>query len=210
MQIQNTYNQVQTQKSNFGATKIDNVNLLKRLNNNTFAPIKAEFSELNFNDLKDIKLIEKVKEKWKLLTNYGDIICFDFLQKVKNYRYFILEALEEKDKKVTNMVEIGITPSKFFNKKICNVIFLQSAPEIAKQADTTPIKGSGELAMYEVVKLAQKEGCKSVKLVSTANSFYEKIGMKNISKGKMMGQFELKDSKFKNFLDRIAKKYNLE
>lgn len=211
MQIQSNSNfNYQKQTNSFGATKIDSVKLLKRVNKDTFTPIKGKFSELKFTDKEDISFMYKLQDSWQNLTKYCEAICRDFLNRESDYRYFVTEAIDGKKSKVTNLAEIEFKLGKDFKKKTCHVEFLQSAPDIATKKDTTPIKGSGEIAMYEIVKLAKKEKCKSVKLVSTADSFYEKLGMTKVDKGKALSEFELKKADFKEFIDRIAKKYNLK
>lgn len=210
MQVQSGINFNTVNQNSFGATKIDSVNLLKRVSKDKFTPIKANFNELHFDDVDDIKLIYKLKEKWGNLAEYSSAICNDFLKRVNDYRYFAVEALDGGKKKITNLAEVEIRPCKKPNKYSCHVMFLQSAPDIAEKAGTTPIKGSGELAMYEIVKMAKKMKCKNVKLVSTADGFYQNIGMKDMSKGPSVSIFGLKSSDFKKFMKRIEEKYNLK
>lgn len=210
MQINSGINFNTNNNNSFGATKIDTVNLLKRVKNDSFTPIKANFNELHFDDVKDIKLIYKLKEQWGNLAEYSNAICNDFLKRVCDYRYYAMEAIDEGKKKITNLAEVEFKPCKNPKEYSCRVKFLQSSPDIAEKAGTSPIKGSGELAMYEIVKMAKKTGCKNVKLVSTADSFYQNIGMKDMSKGSEVSIFGLKSSDFKKFMKRIEKKYNLK
>lgn len=210
MKIFSVSNVNPNQNSSFGSTKIDNVKLLKRISGDSFTPIKAHFNLLNNNDKEDVKLICNLKKSWENLTTYGTAICKDFLSGLNDRFYFAIEALDGKESKITNLAEVEIKPGKTLGKKTCHVNFLQSAPDIAKKADTTPIKGSGELAMYEIVKFAKKTNCKSVKLTSSADSFYEKLGFKVTSKDKNLNKFELKESKFKDFMKHIEKKYDLK
>ena len=121
MQIQAGYNN----NTNFGATKIDTVKLMKRVKNDSFTPIKAHFNELHFNDKDDRQLIYKLQDKWQSLTSYGGVICKDFLERINDYRYFAIEALDEGKKKITNLCEVEIKPGKKTGKYNCHVMFLQ-------------------------------------------------------------------------------------
>lgn len=210
MQIQPSLSVNTNHNNSFGATKLDSINLLKRVGKDSFTPIKANFNLLNFDNKDDVKLICQIKNKWADITTYGNVICKDFLERLSDCFYFAIEALDGKESKITNLAEVEIKPGKTLGKNTCYVNFLQSAPNIAKKADTTPIKGSGELAMYEIVKFAKKTNCKSVKLTSSADSFYEKLGFKVKLKEKKLNKFELKESKFKDFMKHIEKKYDLK
>jgi hypothetical protein len=207
MQIQSISNFQTNQNKSFGAKQLDTVKVLKKVENDKFVPIKAIFSELEINNEKDIDLVKGLQEKWQHFTAFGQSIFSDFLSKIKTSRFFMLEAIDENDKKVTNVMETTTTKRPF--KTTREIMYLQSSPEIADKMEVSPIKGSGEIAMYEIVKLSKDEKVSSINLISVANDFYKKIGMNDISNNSFLSKFGLDKKDYSAFLERIKQKYNL-
>lgn len=206
MQIQNSvnYSPVQNNKS-FGAKQLETLNLLKKATGDVYTPIKATFSELELNNKADKALITKLKEEWKGLTRFGTEICDGFLKKTEGARFFITEAIDGGKKKITNIMQVQ--PNTYGNG--FNLKYLQSAPDIANKCEASPIKGSGETALYGLINLCKKEGRDGISFYSTADRFYDKIGMTNLGSVDDLSMYGLGEKKFDWFLDRVAKKYNL-
>ena len=213
MEIQNycSLENKKLNKQNFGAVKIDTVNLLKRVGKDTFTPIQATFSELKMNDKKDIAFVKNLKKLWSGKTEYGDRICNNFLSKVKdNARYFVTEVVDGAKKKVTNILELDIESSKYYPTPSVDFHYMESDPEIANKFDASPIKGSGQIALYETAKLAKKEGYSGISLLSTNDRFYEKLGLQDLGESDNLRQFGLHPKRYDAFIDKIAQKFGLK
>lgn len=207
VQYQTNFNYTQNQKS-FGAKQLETLNLLKKVKPDVYTPIKATFSELNVNNKEDKALINKIKKEWKGLTEYGTEICDGFLKKVKGARFFITEAIDGTKKKITNIMQVQMPkPGSYGNG--FDLKYMQSAPDIANKCGESPIKGSGETALYGLIKQCKKEGRNRISFYSTADRFYDKIGMTNLGSVDDLSMYGLGEKKFDWFLDRVAKKYNL-
>ena len=82
MKISINNNSLQRPKcQNFGAIKIDNIQLLEKNKKDIYKSIKACFYELEPYCNKDIKLIKKIRKVWDKNTEYGNSICDSFLSK---------------------------------------------------------------------------------------------------------------------------------
>ena len=209
MQIANTsLNNNYQYKKGFGAKQIDTLNLLKKMDNDVYTPIKATFSELSINNKNDIKFMSKLKEKWDGKTQFGNRIFRHFLNKAEDSRFFVTEVIENGKKRVTNLMEIEPPKPKDYGN-VTQLKYIQSAPDIANKTSRSPIKGSGETAIYELVKMSEKENRDGIYLTSAADRFYEKLGFDDMGSCDDERTFRLGSNKFKSFLDKIAQKYNL-
>ena len=207
----NPYNQINNTTSNpaFGAVRVDKVKLLKNKGNGTYKAIKANILELDPYNAKDKKIINKLRTDWKR-TEYTHTICDNFFnQKNKTDRFFAIQTKSGFKKQITNLMQIDAAFDEAVKKiKIC-IKYLQSAPNIANQL-TPEVKGSGEVALYEAVKIANKNNAKSVFLFSTNDNFYEKAGLNKEFEIANCSLFNLSEEKFANFLNRVKTKYNFK
>ncbi len=193
---------------NFGAVKLDAVHLLEKNKKNIYKPVKANFYELETNCKKDIKLMKKLQRIWGKKTEYADAVCDSFLsQKDYTSRYFMIQTTESK-KKITNIMQTEIDSGNFENP-IFEVKYLQSAPDIANMLEPA-VKGSGEVAMYEAVKMAQKGNWNSLVLFSSNNNFYNKLGLQKIYDIGHLGLFAITKENFAEFINKIKTKYKLK
>lgn len=208
MEVQNNkFSTINNVKPNFGSVKVDSLNLLKKVSNDTFTPVKATFSELIPDDAKDVEFVKKLKDAWKGATEYGTEICDGFLQKIKDSRFFVTEIVENGKKKVTNIMQLNFPKTRYAND--VELKYLQSAPDIADKLSSAPIKGSGETAMYEIAKIAKNGNYDGISLMSTNDRFYEKIGMADLGSYDDHSLYGLAKNKLDWFMARIAKKYDL-
>lgn len=207
MQINNNYNFYNQNKS-FGAKQLDTVNLLKKVSTDSYTPIKATFSELSVKNKKDVAFMTKLKELWNGETKFGNRIFKHFFNKEEDSKFFVTEIIENGKKRVTNLMQIQPPkPNDYGN--VVTLKYIQSSPDIANKMTASPIKGSGETAIYEIVKIADKENYDNIYLTSAADRFYEKLGFDDMGSCDDERTFRLGSNKFKSFLDKIAQKYNL-
>lgn len=208
MKISNN-NYYYNQNKSFGSKQIDTVNLFKKVNTDVYTPIKATFSELDVKNKKDIDFMTKLKELWNGETKFGNRIFRHFFNKEEDSRFFVTEIIENGKKKVTNLMQIQPPKPKDYGNAV-NLKYIQSAPDIANKTSRSPIKGSGETAIYELVKIADKENNDRICLTSDADIFYEKLGFDDIGSCDDERTFILGKEKFQSFMDKVEKKYNLK
>ncbi|MCQ2788939.1 MAG: hypothetical protein MJ229_01040 [bacterium] len=203
---------INKKNTNFGATKLYNVNLKKMINGNMDKFIPAEIIKLDPNDAADKSQISKLFGPWSR-TEYGEDSFANFMHNIEG-NYFVTaikDKAQELSKKITCFIQT--TDAKNApNKTNYEIVYLQAAPDLKKASEA--IKGSGELSMYNAVKEAKENGFKKVHVLSTNNPFYEHLGFdKKLEipiEDKEGGVFELPAQKFDEFLNKIAKKYNLK
>lgn len=217
----------------FKANPLYNINLRKLMPNGEYELTPALFCQLIKRSKTDKKCILNLKKIWEDTTEYGGGIFKDFLEdKSSKASYFCTELIDPKiglDKRITCIVKTT-NPKNPENKDSFFVKFMQSSPEIANIKDP-PIKGSGELCLCELVKIAKENGFKEIKLSSTMDSFYEKMGfekyenivppyrldflkfdsfIERIKKyGNIVTRYRLDSSQFDSFIERVEKKYEL-
>lgn len=205
----NPYNQINNATSNqaFGAVRVDKVKLLKNKGNGVYKAIKGNVLELDPYDAKDKKIINKIRSDWKR-TEYAHSICDNFFdQENKTDRFFAIQTKKGFKKQITNLMQLDIALDEAVKKlKVC-IKYLQSAPNIANKL-TPDVKGSGEVALYEAVKIADKNKANSVFLFSTNDAFYEKAGLSKEFEIANCSLYNLTEEKFVNFLNRVKEKYN--
>ncbi len=207
----NPYNQINNTTSNqtFGAVCVDKVKLLKKNDKGIYKAIKGKVLELDLYDKKDAKLIKEINRTWDK-TQYANQICSNFFRKDnETNRFFAIQTKNGFKKQITNLMEIDIPfDSSIKRLKVC-IKYLQSAPNIAN-IKNPKIKGSGEVALYEAVKIADKNKAHSIFLFSTSDDFYEKAGLEKGLSIENCTLFKLTEEKFANFLKRVKEKYNFK
>ncbi len=199
----NTYN-----KASFGATILDNVTLRKKTLSG-YKTVEGFVSQLTKDDAGDIARLQGIKENWRKSTIYSNEIIDNFCQNLKKKNFYITELKDNcvriKNRICCMMQTTDPTVNQMRDK--FRIDLLQSAPAIANKGSSSKIKGAGELAVYEAVKVAKKEGYQKVDLYSTNNSFYQKIGFEKNPKSNF---FSLDKSQYDKFLSRIEQKYNIQ
>lgn len=191
----------------FGNTILDNAQLRKRALNGTYKQVDAFVSKLTKNDPKDLSVLDKIRESWRRNTAFSEEIMFCFKHDERKNIY--MTELKNKCLKIKQKVCCLMqttNPDKCSSRDIFHIDFIQSAPSIADRVTQSPIKGAGELTIYEAVKTAKKEGYKRIQLSSIKDDFYSKIGFNEIENTHI---FFLENKDFDNFLNRVEKKYNI-
>ncbi|MDD3236545.1 MAG: hypothetical protein PHV37_00430 [Candidatus Gastranaerophilales bacterium] len=198
----------------FGANPIYDVNL-RQVVDGVQKLIPANFSELIIKNEGDEWAMLNVQDIWKRLgkTDYADCFADNFIKRKEDKSYFVTElkdAVKELQDRITCLIETT-NPKKTKDRDLFEVKLLQASPKIANKAETTSIKGSGEMSLYGAVRQAKEHGFSKVGLLSTNNSFYNKMGFSAVEtyEDGAGGWYELPAEKFDEFLDKIAKKYKL-
>lgn len=195
----------------FGETPLYNINLKQKNKDGEYNLTPAYFSKIDNKDEDDVVLMKKIGSYWSrkpIETSYGITVSNNFLWSACDNNFYIIEKADDINniyKKTTCIMET--TPVDSEDKSIFRIYLLQSHPEIARK-QYPKIKGSGELALYGVVKEAQKHGFESVQLLSANNSFYEHMGF-TLMENYRQNWYELPSSKFDKFLKKIEKKYGI-
>ena len=208
-------NSVKTSQ-NFGAVPIYSIKLKKLQYTGNYIPLSAKFSQISYKNQDDFDVIQNAAEKWQV---YGDRDCFigniadDFKAPRSNEAYYITEMVMPKMDLFHRLVSVmEVTNPKWPDKKDFSIYYLQSAPMIAYAKGKSPVKGAGELAIYGAVKLAKENGFENVKLFSSNNAFYDRIGFPRV-RGREVSIFatpyKLKEKDYDRFLSRIEEKYSL-
>lgn len=202
----------------FGQIRLDTVNLKKKtFGKDKFKFVQAAFSELEPKNMEDQEKMFRLQKEWQK-TRLGDMLTTDFLHNVRpGCKYYILEEMPKngsKNSKVTNLMELVFPSDKVLagNEKFkkLKIEFVQSAPQIADKKNAK-IRGSGELALYETVKMAKEQNLDAVELFSINNDFYDRMGFEMTRKGSYgTAVYELPSARFNEFLERVEKKYNLK
>lgn len=206
MGISTNYSNTQV---NFGATKLDNIKLRQKVSDGTYKLVKANFYELDTKSAEDWGIMGKLCNLWKNCTTYVKDIADDFFDCDPNSRFFMNEIVDEKKgNKVTSLMQLSNSKTK--PSKELHIYYLQASPDIANLKSSSPIKGSGELSLYEAVKIAKKDKCKKVVLCSTNDSFYDAMGFKKKKKGTFFTTYALTKKHFKDFLKKVEQKYDLK
>lgn len=193
-----------TSQPNFTSRHIMDVNLKRR---STKKPIEAQVVKLDTSQ-EDAKLMLNLLSFWA----DSEYIC-SIADSYYNDKDFNIYAIASKNKKKLSTKDIkSLFVVKIENKKglkVCDLEFLQSAPEIADNPKSS-IRGSGEVALYYVVKLAKENDCDRVTVTSTNNSFYENMGFEMVAKKypySKITPFYLEKKDYDWFLDRVEDKY---
>lgn len=194
-------------------------NPLYKINLRKVAPqgeklIPANFSELIIHDFNDEWAMLNVQDIWSKMgdTPYADGIIDRFINPADNAKFYITEICDD-TKELWNRITclLKTTDPLQNDKSKLEIRLLQASPAIANNPDTA-IKGSGELSLYGAVKLAKENGFKKLELLSTNNSFYEKMGLTahpEIYNDPEGCYYELAADRFDDFLSRVEKKYNI-
>src|SRR5574344_246526 len=194
----------------FKAHLIENIKLKSRKSNGTYKLVRATFSELSPNDDKDKALIEQLAKNWQESKYIKSIQTF-FTNTTGDSKFYITKIKRLFNKSLDNITCIMQTsnPKDKEDKKLY-VAFLQSSPEIVNKKNASPIKGSGEISMYEAVKFAKENKMSKIELMSTNNSFYKKLNMKEEGTFFDITEFTLDNIKFDDFMSKIKQKYKLK
>lgn len=200
----------------FTANPLYKINLKEVAEEGIQRLVPGSFSELVLKDQKDEWALLNVEEMWSKIDKTDYTRCFtdNFIKEKDSRSYFVTEFVDSaKDlqDRITCLIETT-NPKTVQNKDLFEIDLLQASPLIANKGNSAPIKGSGELSLYGAVKIAKENGFKKVGLISTNNSFYEKMGFTEIEKVDPVegSWYELAADKFDDFLAKIAEKYNLE
>ena len=165
--------------------------------------------ELSPKDKFDKKVVKELAENWRD-TAYMHNIADTFNEAFKNSKFYIVKAKDGLKSGLQNIKSvIKFTQFKKDHFNSLSVEFLQSAPSIANKKQASPIKGAGELAMYEAVKYAKQKNIDDVVLYSTNDGFYDNFKLPKDSTMPGFSLYILKSANFDEFLDRIKTKYNL-
>lgn len=206
MEINNSY--IPT----FGAIKISNAKLRKILPDGTISRISASITELSQLSKTDRDTFEKMYPVWADDTEWFSSIYENF-QYRDNSNKFI--AIEENDlnlpieQRIKSL--ISFTAPEFpIDKTLC-IRYIQSAPGIANNKKS-PIRGAGELALFEAIVQAAKHKINRVQLYSSNHSFYERLGLTyKYPKGQYaLGYFEILKKEYENFIRKIEEKYDFK
>ena len=215
MQIGNNLN-----KCNFGAKPIFNINL-RKAGDTGYSSIPARFSELSPYDETDCTAVNNLTRDWRdyiWSSNFIYNIASTFHSKSPKYKLYATETDAIGNgtlaSKITSVIQTTNPQSK--DKDIFEIVCIQSSPDIADRRIPV-IKGSGELAMYGAVKLADKEGFDRVEARSFNHGFYEKIGFHRVDYFNTENYFKsattyyvLPKESYNKFLNAVEKKYNLK
>lgn len=204
-----------TKSVSFSGNPLYKINLKKKKPNGEYETIPALFCQLIKNNRKDKKIIAKLRKSWRNETTYGNDISMGFLKYKSNREsYYFTEIIDPEknpNKKITCIVK-STNPNQPKNKDVFMIEYLQSSPDIA-DVKNPPIKGSGELCLYSLIKIAKQYGFKEVRLSSTKYGFYEEMKFEVIKRygkdGKIAAEYRLDASNFDSFIERVEKKYNL-
>lgn len=207
----NSVNSVNTQNTtSFGARRIDKINLLKKTSAGYTDIIKSDFLELSSKNAKDLDFMAKLRDLWTGKVEYIKQISTGFFQHDPTSCFFVNQINLKDGKKVTSLMQTT-NPKMAFDKEKFYVHFLQSAPEIANKKHRSPIKGSGEISLYEAVKMAKKNKYKELRIISSNNNYYKRLGLEEVElcgdgKG---GVYRITKDKYNDFIDKVRKKYSL-
>lgn len=198
----------------FGKNILTNVNLKQATTDGSFKFVKGMISELNKNDKSDELLLEGIKGSWEGKARFSRVIIKHFEDAKNSSKVYITELKDKCDSLKDNiccLMETTNPQAKPKRRRNFVIKFLQSAPDIANKGNKTPIKGAGELCIYEAVKTAQKEGYKRVKLLSVNNSFYDHLGFKRgLYYKEDSYSYSLPQKQFAEFLQKVEEKYNFK
>lgn len=195
-------------KTPFTSKPLYNVHLKEKDKNGEYNFIPAKFSELETNSIQDKTLMQNIANSWeKTRFNYAPFINENFKYYGKFRSYYVLELKDEKNspETITCIVETKKNNTED-DTKILNLFYIQAHPNIASNKSST-IKGSGEIMLYGVVKKAQENGFKHIKISSVNDEFYEKMGFDRRIGSDHNPYYWLDDDDFGDFLKRIEKKY---
>ncbi len=190
---------------NFCAKKLQDVNLKS---SKTKKPIQAQIFQLDFSK-HDANLLLEIARGWRGL-NYILPIAESYCDMPKMNKFFAVAVGENNELKaqdIKSVAEIEISLKR--GEKICTVLYVQAAPEIADNPERK-IKGAGELAIYSAVKYAKDNDCKEVLVYSANDAFYDSIGFEIDAKRSNKSRLRwylLNQQDYDWFLKRVEKKY---
>lgn len=196
-------------KISFASQKLYGVNLKKKNEDREYSLIHANFSELKTNSTEDKALMGNIANSWgrKNHFNYAPYIGENFKYSGGYRSYYVLELKDEENspETITCIAETNKNNTQD-GGEILDLFYIQAHPNIASNKNAA-IRGSGELTLYGVVKKAQENGFKHIRICSVNDEFYEKMGFHKRTGSDNNGYYWLDAEDFENFLNKIEKKY---
>ncbi len=200
-------NPLKSVQPNFGQIKLDKVKLRVKSADGSYQLADAFVSKLESKSIRDKKLLDKLYDNW-YNTEYTHNVIVRFNQ-LKDFSNLYITKLKKNCKALKDNIcsLIETTNPKANDRRDDFVIkYIQAAPEIANKSDK-PVKGAGELAVYEAVKTAKENNYKRISLYSTNDNFFTKLGFE---KDENSHNFVLKKDKFDSFLEKVEQKYEIK
>jgi len=202
-------------KNNFGATRLYQVYLREKQKDGNYKNIPASFTELCYFDNKDIALVDQIRQRWiaqDFFASYANAICHNFIlapEKVPMKRFFAIQLdNSELDEYSKTTALLETSNPDFYPKKHLEINYLQSASSILPGFAKNNIIGSGEQAVYGATKFAKERGIKNIRIFSTNDSFYEKLGIHSKKRYNVGTYYVLQDCDCEAFLRRVEEKYS--
>ena len=211
---------IQNFNNKFGSRKVFPVKVRKKNERNEYDFVNAKFTSLSPQSKRDRDAMDEILHSWyapKCEDNYISNIVSSFKTNKYSKSYAIeLEDVNTKKLAPRILSLIQITDPNISNKECMEVFYLQASPVILWSEDTPIVRGSGEMAMYGAVKLAQKNQFDRLEVFSTNDGFYDKIGLpltctSSVNLYGNAGSFyELQRNDYARFLNNIDRKYSLK
>ncbi len=196
-----------TKINTFGETPIYPIKLKKK-SGDRYKLVRASFSELSSKDKNDYVVMSKVTDNWvKHSQNYVADIADDFFRGKRDKKLFATNLnlkAQNLYNKLTSLVLVTNPNNR--SKKEFNIFFIQTKPELIENAN---IKGAGEVGIYGALKLAKDNKFKKVKIHSSNDSFYDKLGIPKVGVSEEESLYEISHKRYNEFLKKIASKYSI-
>lgn len=200
-------------KPSFSRISIYELNAIKEEPDGRRTKVPVRFSKLDRQNIDDHKDMLKMRFNLGKKDVCGIFICEDFAGHPPSMTHnFIIETEERelplKDRIIAMaQVDIWDSPRSFVRNMEIN--YLQSMRNV-QSSRFKNIKGSGELCLYGLVKLAQEKELDYIYLRSEEDKFYDhiKFGTKE-KRGDDSTYYVLKNGEFSEFLRRVEAKYGL-
>ncbi len=196
----------------FKSQPIYKLKIKKLMPDGRYNLVPALFSKLDSNSHIDIEAIKKIKAQESKNSDYFGNMAGYFLNKSTSDSFYVIELLDDGIKNLSDRITCLMQVDKISKKtkeEPLFISFIESKSNIVR-AINPEVRGSGELGLYGLVKLAKKNKKKTVELFTSNESFYKKMGFKRLLGSSFTPKYELNIENYDYFINRVEEKYEIK
>lgn len=190
------------------------LNLKVKQQNGEYQTTPALFVELNYDDNRDVCLMEKINKIWlpqMQFINYATPICRNFFRPnhgIPLKRFFAIQVDNKSQSPFDRTAAIMETTNpERYPKNHMEIDFLQSATSIIPGFLKIKAKGAGEQSVAGAAKFAQMYDLDNIKIFSTNNTFYDRLGLKVFQKSQDGTYYIIEKKDFDEFIKKTENRY---
>ncbi len=196
----------------FKSIPLYKINLKKMTQEGSYEKTAAFFCKLDPDSSKDILAIKELRDKESMRADYFGVMTSAFLNERNRtnslFSYYTIQLKSLGDKlsdQITCLMQV-LEPAS--PNRPMMLEFIEKKPSLNK-GHNAQIKGSGELSLFGLSKIAKKKNFDKLMLCSTNDEFYRHVGFKEFEDETLFYDFGLEKSDFAEFAKKVSKKYEM-